>query len=796
MTIKRLLLSSLFLLLALNVNLSKADTPSSQIVSITSEQAATSTQSASLISLALDKGTLQIKTALGAIISGMKLRFRFSDGAQLSGEFELTGQDKGTDSTGAYERLRYRWKPNLQSQADRKDSVNVMLEMRHYFQPETIVAFLDYDGPALAARDGVQFIMGLNSFGRGMATKRLKLYWTAPAFVSDYRLLSSSNQLLLWRQIQGDDYHLLVPLAGDGMIGELGVAEIDYRYELRVSSSSYDPKFSPRRIPLFAYATSSDPYKLPRDTYQTAFAASNQYGRLRWQKSYPEVFSWFGWCSWNAYEHAVTEEKILSSVRSLRDKQIPIGFVLVDDGWLSVKDDKLIRFNADAKKFPHDLSGLAGTLREQYKIPHVGVWHTFQGYWSGVDANSEIGRAHKLFKGVDGKALPDPRDGAGESFYTEWYRRLKEWGYDFVKVDGQGNNIKFTNNLMPLFTSGGGGHRNFQEAARQFFSDGQAVDQGRSAGLNVINCMEMSLENAFNWQISNIARNSDDYLPDNPQNTKEHTYYNAYNAYWTSNFAYPDWDMFQSHDAHGEYHAIARAISGGPVYITDKPGLEHPEILRPLTLSNGKLLMLDAPGQVTRDILLTDVALEPTALKVFGRISRPGLSAGMVAAFNVNKSAQTVAGSLRALDVEGIFNGGVNPQRAVAVYRRSDERAVLLDAKHPDLHFNLNSFGYDLFTVVPVGQGVAVFGLLDKYLGPAAVVSQKVERNQVTVRLREAGDFGAWLVRPPAGVELDGRKLPSSTYSYRQGLLRVRRASFGTKMGEHEIRILLIPRRR
>jgi hypothetical protein len=728
----------------------------------------------------------------------MRLRLRFSDGSQLVGVLELAGQDNGMDESGAFERLRYRLKPNASPQAARADSLNVVLEMRHYQQPDVIISFLDYNGPALAARDGVQLLMGLNSFGRGMAIKRLKLYWTAPAFVSDYRLLSSSNQLLLWRQIQGEDYHLLIPLAGDGMIGELGVSEIDYRYEFRLSSSSYDPGFSPRRVPLFAYGTSSDPYRLPRETYQTAFAASNQYGRLRWQKSYPEVFSWFGWCSWNAYEHEVTEEKILNSVRSLQAKQIPIGFVLVDDGWLSVKDDRLVRFNADPAKFPHDLVGLAKTLREQYHIPHVGVWHTFQGYWSGVDSKSEIGRAHPLFQGLDGKSLPDPRDGAGESFYADWYRQLKEWGYDFVKVDGQGNNIKFTNGLMPLFASGGGTHRNFQQAARKYFTNGEAPGSGRSAGLNVINCMEMSLENAYNWSVSNVARNSDDYLPDVPQNTKEHIYQNAYNAYWISNFAYPDWDMFQSHDVHAEFHAIARAISGGPVYITDKPGKEHPQILRPLFTSNGKLLMLDEPGQVTRDTLLTDVALEAVPLKIFGTITRPGLSTGMVAAFNVNKSAPLVAGRISAEDVEGLAVKSGQKKEAqveVAVYRRSTGQAMRLDGRQTALSFTLSNFEFDLFTLSPIQQGIAVFGLLDKYLGPAAIISQQIEKNQVLIRLREAGDFGAWLARPPAGVEINGRRLKPSAYSFKLGLLRVPQSSFGKETGEQEFRILLAPGR-
>jgi raffinose synthase len=754
-------------------------------------------QSIAPLSVSLDRGTLQVKTPSGAVLSALRLRLRFADDSGVMGDLEAAGRDEGRDESGRFERLRYRLKPNTAAAQAARKEISAVLEVRHYLQSHAVIAFLDYDGPALAAREGVQLLLSLDRFSRGMASKRLKLYWTAPVFVSDYRMLGPANQLLLWRQLGGDDYHLLLPLAGGGMIGEVGVSEINYRYEFRISSSSYDPAFAPRRFPLFAYSTSADPYSLPRDAYQAAFAASEQYGRLRWQKSYPEVFSWLGWCSWNAYEHSVTEEKILSSVRALRDKKIPIGFVLVDDGWLSVKDDKLTRFNADPAKFPHDLAGLARTLRDEYKIPHVGVWHTFQGYWSGVDEASEIGRAHRLFKGLDGKALPDPRDGRGESFYAAWYERLKEWGFDFVKVDGQANNIKFTNGLMPLFESGGGEHRNFQEAARKYFSDGGSGEEGRAAGLNVINCMEMSLENAFNWRVSNIARNSDDYLPDTPQNTKEHTYYNAYNAYWTSNFAYPDWDMFQSHDPHGAYHAVARAISGGPIYITDKPGMERAEVLLPLAASDGRLLMLDEPGQVTRDLLLTDVALEAVPLKVFGRITRPGMRAGMVAAFNVNKSAPSVGGRLSAADVEGLLDA---PGRAappgVAVYQRSSGRAMLLDAKQQAWNFTLDSFGYDLFTLAPVNQGVAVFGLLDKYLGPAAVVSKTSEGNRVTVRLSEAGDFGAWLATAPASVEIDGQALPRASYTYSGGLLRVPRASLGNRTGPREVSLTIGPPRR
>jgi hypothetical protein len=796
---KRLLLSSLLLLAASNVCQVKAKTHSRAAEAMKEE---TRTEQADApLSVELVKGALQIKTPDGPVLTNLRLRLRLADGASLAGTLEEAGREASKDGAGEFERLRFRLKP-APHQEGGKESVSAVLEVRRYARANVVVASLDYEGPPLAATDGVQLLVGFDSFARGMALKQLKLYWTAPVFVSDQRLLSPSNQLLLWRQTRGRDFNLLVPLAGGGMVSTVGVADVDYRYEFRVAASSYDPAFSPRRVPLFAYSAGADPYRLPRDTYQTAFTSTGQYGRLRWEKPYPEVFRWLGWCSWNTYYQEVSEEKVIGSVRSLREHRIPFGFVLVDDGWLSVRDNRLAGFDADPRKFPHGMSNLARVLRDEYHVPHVGVWHTFEGYWDGVDASAGFAPPQELFKGVGGKSLPDPREGRGEEFYAEWYSRLKSWGYDFVKVDGQSNIIKFTTGLMPLFDSGRGEQQNFQEAAASHFGDaagGRDKSAGLKAagpaGLNVINCMEMTLEHAFNWRLSNVARNSDDYLPDSPQNAKEHVFQNAYNAYWTANFAYPDWDMFQSHDPSAEFHAAARAVSGGPVYFTDEPGKEHPEILRRLTLSDGRLLLADQPAQVTRDLLLTDPSLEAVPLKVFNRVTRPGLAAGVVAAFNVNKSAPRVAGQLYALDADVTTPGGdfSSPLPKTAVYRRSDGSVTLLDPAGPPLAVDLSENGFDLFTLVPVEGGVAVFGLLDKYLSPAAVVSVKHGGGETIVRLREGGAFGAWTAAPPARVEVDGRALPSSQYSYDAGLLRVPAESFGGGGGEREVKIVLTP---
>jgi hypothetical protein len=201
--------------------------------------------------------------------------------------------------------------------------------------------------------------------------------------------------------------------------------------------------------------------------------------------------------------------------------------------------------------------------------------------------------------------------------------------------------------------------------------------------------------------------------------------------------------------------------------------------------------MPDEPAQVTRDLLLSDPSIEPVPLKVFAPVTRPGLRACVVAAFNVNKA---VAGEAGVLSIEDLGWSGGGRMAMVAAYRPLDRSVTLIEA-HPDagshMPFSLNAAGYEILTLVTVEGDVAVLGLLDKYLSPAAVLSVTRGGGATVVRLAEAGDFGAWLARRPVRVEVDGRPLSSSSYTYRGGVLRVPRESFAARGGEREVRIVL-----
>ncbi|KAL0337458.1 UNVERIFIED_CONTAM: putative galactinol--sucrose galactosyltransferase 6 [Sesamum calycinum] len=69
----------------------------------------------------------------------------------------------------------------------------------------------------------------------------------------------------------------------------------------------------------------------------------------------------------------------------------------------------------------------------------------------------------------------------------------------------------------------------------------------------------------------------------------------------------PDWDMFHSLHPAAEYHGSARAISGGPVYVSDAPGKHNFDLLRKLVLPDGSILRARLPA-ATKDCLFSDPA--------------------------------------------------------------------------------------------------------------------------------------------------------------------------------------------
>jgi hypothetical protein len=65
-------------------------------------------------------------------------------------------------------------------------------------------------------------------------------------------------------------------------------------------------------------------------------------------------------------------------------------------------------------------------------------------------------------------------------------------------------------------------------------------------------------------------------------------------------------------------HGMARAVSGGAVYVSDKPGQHDFTLLRRLVLPDGYVLRAQLPGRPTRDCLFSDVLRDNSSLLKVG----------------------------------------------------------------------------------------------------------------------------------------------------------------------------------
>ncbi|MBZ5564834.1 MAG: Gfo/Idh/MocA family oxidoreductase, partial [Acidobacteriia bacterium] len=147
----------------------------------------------------------------------------------------------------------------------------------------------------------------------------------------------------------------------------------------------------------------------------------------------------------SARTHAITR------LKNFRDAGFPVGWFLVDDGWFDQTGSKLNSFRPDTAKFPHGFRNVIRTLKEEYHLKDVGVWHALNGYWQGINPESALGREYgRDLITYRELAHPDrdtttwrscsfvsPLTDAPSRFYNEFHRLLSGEGFTFVKVDNQ-----------------------------------------------------------------------------------------------------------------------------------------------------------------------------------------------------------------------------------------------------------------------------------------------------------------------------------------------------------------------
>lgn len=460
-------------------------------------------------------------------------------------------------------------------------------------------------------------------FNIGFAEETLASYhdgnnwWMINAFPKDISQMPKRAQNFLLHK--GDRHYSIVPLCGD-----IFYTEADEKgLHVRTGCGGYNALHGA----MLTMAVSAHPIQAVEKNYAAAVKNGAIGVPLRRARKYPEIFEKFGWCSWNAFYQDVTSEKIFRKLDEFREKKIPVRWVIIDDGWSTVEDGKLMAFEADPVKFPEGLANCIARMKREYGIEAVGVWHAFQSYWDGIHPESPLVEQFDdcLMHTMKGKVLPCSDPEKAFAFWDAWHAYLRSCGVDFVKVDNQSSSCETFEGTLPTALGARNTHISLEKSVYRHF-DGK-----------IINCMGMDAINALQRPKTAVSRNSDDFFPDRENGFAKHLRQNAYNAIWHSQLHYCDYDMWWSGTSAPVQSGVLRAISGGPVYVSDKQNISCLEHILPVAGSDGEICRLDDAAVPTEDCVYLDFEAERKLLKLFNRKD----DAVAMAAFNVTREELT-----------------------------------------------------------------------------------------------------------------------------------------------------------
>ncbi len=626
------------------------------------------------------------------------------------------------------------------------------------------------DGKLFSARTGTPSTgwqeLRLPRFERGLAITRANAYWFTPRIITPESLLDPSEETPFLLLKHGKANHsVILPIPGNHHTvwletrnGRIGLA---WRSEDGFGDE-----------PAIAFTlTGADPANLPSEAIRLLRTRITSF-RSRQEKSPACFINHFGWCTWDAFYDKVRAPDVMRGIKALADGGFTPGFVILDDGWQDTQGWSLNSTNCNAK-FPQGLAPLIQRARAS-GVRHFGVWHTLHGYWHGIAQDGPIAKSHRItsipqnteaFKGWPENFDPSvrhalhPDDAPG--FYRSFYAELAAAGVDFTKVDGQSATPYFATDPSEDFEC----HNSFQWSA-QCASSQQLTSGG-------IHCMAHSADILWRLRSAPVFRNSDDFYPTRPFEAQaRHLVHNAYHAVFIGLFATPDWDMFHSRHPLALFHAAARALSGGPVYVSDKPGNHDFNLLRRLVLPDGSIPRFESPGLPPANRLFDDPLRDGSPLV----IANHGGHASSIALFNCRIEPEPSEIKARWSPAE---LAGLSGKQFIA-HDPIFSETITLRRNQSRIDTLPSHGGLRLWTVSPISDGLLAPLGLEGYLAAAATITsaETTTPGQIAVTLKHPGTHLFWCARPPASIHHATRSIPFY-FDPATGLLRVKISAQG-----------------
>ena len=509
------------------------------------------------------------------------------------------------------------------------------------------------------------FFDSIPNFKQGITLWRYKPWnaWSKPILIKNPKEIEDWDIQFFYWEYEDGLFGSAMPLSGNGYRTTLGshIGKFGAKSTSLVSKKAFNDT-----IPQMLLGFGKEPYKLFENLFKKGLEVMGKSENSIDKKIFPNKMDYIGWCTWNASDNGknLTEDFVVESVKTFTENDFPLGWVMIDDGWIDHKDRKINSFTPDKEKFPNGFKPLNQRLKEECNIKEIGVWQTFNGYWNGINIDSELGKKYSkdLFEYYPKKpksakdslnkqyfVKPDSDELLG--FYREMHQTFSDQGFTFLKVDNQLVTEKMAVDNYPIFTLSEKMHESLYKSADEYF-DGA-----------VINCMDMTAEAYLNFGNSAVARAVEDYFPAEEDknsgvgyklpygNAAVHVLMGLYNSLYFQHMVFPDLDMFESHNPYAEFHAVARAINNGPVYLTDRPGFQNFNILHKLCYSDGHLIRPSSALIPTKDCLFQMQDNKP-----FKAFSKNG-NVGLLGVWNM-ADINMVSGSIAASDIDDI-NGEV-----------------------------------------------------------------------------------------------------------------------------------------
>ncbi len=475
--------------------------------------------------------------------------------------------------------------------------------------------------------------------------------------------------------------------------------------------------------------------------------------KLREEKATPEFVDYFGFCTYNAFYREYTHDKIISLLENYSNNDVIPKFILIDDGWQQTNGKYLTSLEVNKDKFPQGISSFTRELRDRFDIKQIFGWIAYNGFWEGVKSAEfeeflplvHTGfvpiRLHKYCYDVDnqGEATAGMTfikkeciendnflilDKLNE-FYFKYFTYLKNEGINGIKIDAMA--------WIEMY----GEHIGGRVFAMKKLLDAAKVSTCSAFNGALLNCSCNSNDYYFNAEFSNVTRTSTDFYPLKPETNGTHILTNAHVSTWIGEIVLPDWDMFQTGIYGGEFHAAARAISGGPVYSTDEIGKENFNIMKKLSLSDGKLARCINPAILTKDSLFINPNKDNAVIK----IQNQNVYNHVVGCFNCNYNSENAEGCVSIQDIWNLPSGDYG------MFSYKEQKFV-----ENKFIINLNKISFEICTIFDKKSGFAPVGLKEKYNIGATFTELEERDSYCEFKVLDSGEFICYSNNMPISI--------------------------------------------